>query len=378
MSIRSIKTDELDFELPKELIATKPCEPRDSSRLLVVQRSNPTRLEHRTFSDLPTLLESEDVLVFNRSRVVPARLVGKNDATVGLFEGLYLHEHPTQTPNTRTWVIMIRAKRTKPGKQYRLMDPNGNLSDVVFKLINKESSQGPGAWVVEITSEESTQSILDRVGHTPLPPYIVAQRKARDEHPDDSYDRAHYQTLYASETETGSVAAPTAGLHFTQSLFDALDERSIHTTEVVLHVGAGTFKPVECDLLNNHPMHSETCSMGNASSYFPKSGTGRNFAIGSTSARTLESFAQLYESNPVLPQSHSTKILISPGYQWRWVDGMITNFHLPRSTLLAMVASMLDVPGEVDGLARTHEIYQEAINERYRFFSYGDAMVILP
>jgi len=378
METRSIKTDDLDFELPKELIATKPCEPRDSSRLLVVQRSNPSRLEHRTFSELPDFLEKEDVLVFNRSRVVPARLIGKNDATVGLFEGLYLHEHPNQSPNARIWVIMIRAKRTKPGKQYRLMDPDGKLSDVVFKLIEKEPSQGPGAWIVEICTEEPTESILNRVGHTPLPPYIVAQRKVRDEHPDDSYDRTHYQTLYASENESGSVAAPTAGLHFTQSLIDVLEERSIHTTEVVLHVGAGTFKPVECDLLNDHPMHSEKCSMGSASAYFPRQSTARSFAVGSTSARTLESFAGLYESSPILPKAHSTKIMISPGYRWRWVDGMITNFHLPRSTLLAMVASMLDVPGEIDGLERTQAIYREAIKEKYRFFSYGDAMLILP
>ncbi|PCI09792.1 tRNA preQ1(34) S-adenosylmethionine ribosyltransferase-isomerase QueA [bacterium] len=385
MSPAPIQTDDLDFELPKELIATKPVEPRDSSRLLVVQRSDPSRLEHRLFSDLPSLLEPEDLLVFNRSRVVPARLVGENAAnTGGKFEGLYLYsieeadEHPV-------WIVMLKAKRTKPGKRYRLTDANHHATEIVIELIEKFPSEGPGAWKVLVCGADesagsagSTESILNGVGHTPLPPYILAQRKVRDEDPGEAYDRAHYQTVYASDHESGSVAAPTAGLHFTPAVFENLTSRSVRTSEVVLHVGAGTFKPIETDTLDAHPMHAETCSMGNSSGLFPSTGSRRTFAVGSTSARTLESFAQLHETDPVLPQSYSTRILIQPGYRWRWVDGMVTNFHLPRSTLLAMVASMLEVPGKVDGLERIQAIYAQAIHEQYRFFSYGDAMLILP
>jgi S-adenosylmethionine:tRNA ribosyltransferase-isomerase len=378
MPVRSIQTDTLDFELPKELIATKPVEPRDTSRLLVVQRSDPSRLEHRSFADLPSLLEPDDLLVFNRSRVVPARLIGVNESTCGHFEGLYLHQldavdgHPI-------WIAMIRAKRTKPGKRYRLIDANEKPTEIIVELLEKHEPEGPGAWKVSISgSDLPTEQILEAVGHTPLPPYIVAQRKVRDEHPTDAYDRSHYQTVYASENESGSVAAPTAGLHFTPSIFESLTSRSVRTSEVILHVGAGTFKPVESDTLEAHPMHSETCSMGDSSALFPADGPRRTFAVGSTSARTLESFAHLHESGIELPGEHSTRILISPGYRWNWVDGMVTNFHLPRSTLLAMVAAMLEVPGEVDGLERIHAIYRAAIEERYRFFSYGDAMLILP
>ena len=379
MPRRPIHTDELDFELPKELIATKPIEPRDQSRLLVVQRSNPDRLEHRVFADLPDLLEPEDLLVFNRSRVVPARLIGENAAnTGGAFEGLYLS--PLESiDDCPVWVALLKAKRAKPGKRYRLIDANGQPTDIVLELIEKHEPEGPGAWKVRVIgSTDSTEQILERIGHTPLPPYILAQRKARDEHPTDAYDRSHYQTVYASDDESGSVAAPTAGLHFTPRVFDALTSRSVRTTEVLLHVGAGTFKPVETDTLDAHPMHAEMCSMGDAGELFPAPGNRRTFAVGSTSARTLESFAGLHESNPILPETHSTRIMISPGYRWRWVDGMVTNFHLPRSTLLAMVASMLDVPGEVDGLERIQSIYAQAIHEQYRFFSYGDAMLILP
>lgn len=383
MTRAPIQTDELDFVLPKELIATRPVEPRDSSRLLVVQRSNPERLEHRVFAELPDLLEPEDLLVFNRSRVVPARLIGENAAnTGGHFEGLYLHQLET-TSTMPVWIAMIRAKRTKPGKRYRLIDADHQTTDIILELIEKHEPEGPGAWKVAVLVTDqsdcrSTEQILDRVGHTPLPPYIVAQRKARDEHPSDEYDRSHYQTVYASSDESGSVAAPTAGLHFTQSVFDSLASRSVRTSEVLLHVGAGTFRPIETDTLDAHPMHAETCSMGDAKGLFPPQTNRRTIAVGSTSARTLESFAGLYESAPDLPAVHSTKIMIQPGYRWRWVDGMVTNFHLPRSTLLAMVGSMLDVPGEVDGIDRIQEIYAQAIHERYRFFSYGDAMLILP
>lgn len=380
-----MRVDQLDFDLPKSLIATTPSVPRDASRLLVVQRSNPDRLEHCVFSDLPDLLEPNDLLVFNRSRVVPARLVGVNAEFSAQFEGLFLHDLP-RIDDQPVWIALVRTKRAKAGKRYRLIDPRNQETKIILELIDLHAPDGPGAWKVKVSgSLQSTEQILDRVGHTPLPPYILAQRKARDEQIADDSDRSHYQTMYASESETGSVAAPTAGLHFTPSVMSALKSRSVRTSEVLLHVGAGTFKPVETDTLEDHPMHAETCTMGNSMDLFPpaadQSEHRRTFAIGSTSARTLESFAGLHASEPTsdtLNRTISTRILISPGYRWQWVDGMVTNFHLPRSTLLAMVASILDVPGQVEGVDRIQEIYRVAIEHQYRFFSYGDAMLILP
>tara|TARA_R110002072_G_scaffold42064_1_gene117339 strand:- start:54161 stop:55324 length:1164 start_codon:yes stop_codon:yes gene_type:complete len=387
MSTRTIQTDDLDFELPKELIATTPAEPRDSSRLLVVSRSDPSRLEHRVFSELPGLLSPNDLMVFNRSRVVPARLIGVNIEFGSKFEGLYLRSDEPEG-DCPVWIAMVKAKRAKPGKRYRLIDASGQETDIAVELIERFAPEGPGAWRLRVvgdgSGECSSEAMLDRAGHTPLPPYILAQRKTRDQSPGDAFDRAHYQTVYASDDELGSVAAPTAGLHFTPAVLDGLKARSVRTSEVVLHVGAGTFKPVESDTLDEHPMHAEWCSMGSAADLFPRSDGGRTFAVGSTSARTLESFGQLHEENEEneqgepMPSMHSTRILIQPGYRWRWVDGMVTNFHLPRSTLLAMVAAMLEVPGEIDGLSRIQAIYRIAIEERYRFFSYGDAMLILP
>ena len=259
-----------------------------------------------------------------------------------------------------------------------LSDPLGEDSGVVLELIEKAETHGPGAWVVALDTggDHDTPAILDRSGWTPLPPYILGERQSRGEHTNEQSDRSRYQTIYAGE-EAGSVAAPTAGLHFNDAVLTDLRSRSVRTSEVVLHVGAGTFKPVETETLDEHPMHSEWCSLGPSAGLFSdgKPGGGRLIAVGSTSARTLESFAAM---QPPVPDSIETRILIQPGYRWRWVDGMVTNFHLPRSTLLAMVASLLDFPGGVNGVERVQEIYAEAIRERYRFYSYGDAMLILP
>jgi len=369
-----MRTDDLDFMLPRALIATKPPEHRDASRLLVVQRSDPSRLEHRVFSDLPGLLSPEDLLVFNRSRVVPARLVGQNIDTGGGVSGLYLQDGPA----AGTWITLLKAKRARPGRRVSLKAPSGQDSGVVLELVERADEFGPGAWVVGVDAgeESETPAILDRAGWTPLPPYILGERLSRGEKIDEQSDRSRYQTVFAGE-ESGSVAAPTAGLHFNDGVLGGLKSNGVRTSEVVLHVGAGTFKPVETETLDEHPMHSEWCSLGPSADLFAtgKPTTGRVFAVGSTSARTLESFADL---EPPLPESIETRILIQPGYRWRWVDGMVTNFHLPRSTLLAMVAALLEVPGEVDGVQRVHAIYSEAIKERYRFYSYGDAMLILP
>ena len=374
-----MRTDELDFELPNELIATRPAEPRDSSRLLVVQRSDPSRLEHRVFHELPELLSPSDLLVFNQSRVVPARLLGVREDTGSRFEGLYLHDAPSASGVE--WIAMVKTKRAKPGKRYALLDQQGRPSETIIELIERDEHEAPGAWRVRVTGEaEGSFETLRGLGRTPLPPYILAQRKARDEDPGEQYDRAHYQTTYASEAQEGSVAAPTAGLHFTPGVIDRLHARGIETSEVTLHVGAGTFKPVETETLEAHPMHHEWCSLGHAAGLFPPRAGQSVIAVGTTSARTLESYARLHEQNPgsPLPERFSTDIMIAPGHDWRWVHGMVTNFHLPRSTLLAMIAGLLDVPGQTSGLQRVHDIYRVAIAERYRFYSYGDAMLVLP
>jgi S-adenosylmethionine:tRNA ribosyltransferase-isomerase len=378
-----MRTDELDFDLPESLIATKPAVPRDSSRLLVVSISDPDRLEDRAFTDLPELLEADDLLVFNRSSVMPARFRGSNIETGGAVEGLYLHDAPGSTAVRPMWIAYVKTKRPRAGRRAGLMDAKGRETPVVVEFVEPYPSEGPGAWVLAVDGGRgrSSSEILESVGGTPLPPYILSQRKARDEHVDDASDRASYQTMYADLNNPGSVAAPTAGLHFTDGVMEGLRSRGALTSEVVLHVGAGTFKPIDADRLEDHDMHSERCSMGSGIEQFKhgKPAKGRIFAVGSTSARTLESFAAEHESGGAIDGELDTRILISPGYDWRWVDGMVTNFHLPRSTLIAMVASRLDRDGDIGGgIERVRSIYAHAIHNGYRFFSYGDAMLILP
>jgi len=383
VSSSTMRTDELDFDLPESLIATTPAVPRDSSRLLVVSISDPDRLEDRVFSDLPSLLLPEDLLVFNRSSVMPARFLGSNIETGGAVEGLYLHDAPGSTDARPMWVAYVKTKRPRVGRRAGLVDAGGKPTPIVVEFVEPYPSEGPGAWVLAVDGGGGMESaeILNCVGGTPLPPYILSQRKARDEHIDDASDRDAYQTMYADLDDPGSVAAPTAGLHFTDRVMSGLGDRGVSTSEVVLHVGAGTFKPIDAENLEDHDMHSERCSMGSAASIFEhgKPTNGRVFAVGSTSARTLESFAGVQDSGGGISNPIDTRILISPGYDWRWVDGMVTNFHLPRSTLIAMVASMLDRDGELgSGIERVRDIYAHAIHNEYRFFSYGDAMLILP
>lgn len=379
-----VRTDDLDFELPRGLIATRPAEPRDSSRLLVVSRSDPDRLEHRVFSDLPTVLASGDTLVFNRSRVIPARFEAVNEVTGGGASGLYLHDAPLQVEDRSRWVVLVKAKRPRVGSRLRLIDASGGDPGVVLELIEPSPGDGPGAWVVALDGAkpgEDAAGVLGRAGRTPLPPYILGARKERGDDTSDDWDRDHYQTVYAGGSdEAGSVAAPTAGLHFTDRTFADLAARGIDRKEVILHVGAGTFKPVEAETLEQHDMHREWCHLGSAGGLVEGEKPGRVIAVGSTSVRTLESAAVLASVPGYAERCRDwfeTKILIKPGYRWRLVDGMVTNFHLPRSTLIAMVAAALESPG-IDGVERVKEVYAEAIRERYRFYSYGDAMVVLP
>lgn len=364
----------LEYHLDESLIATSPAEPRESARLMVISRSDPRLLEHRRIADLPTLLGGEHVLVFNQTRVLPARFLGRNLDTGGKVEGLWLHDRPGD--GGTAWEALIKARRFRPGRQIELTDAADRGSGVVLTLVEKLSEDG--AWAVDVEDVEgrSTPEILEAVGLTPLPPYIRGARKRAGVDVDDGSDRRAYQTVFASgggadQPVQGSVAAPTAGLHFTPALLGQLDAVGVQRAEVTLHVGAGTFKPIEADYVEEHPMHAEWCRLGDAR---PVLETGRKVvAVGSTSARTLESYASLLERGEALPEWLATELLIAPGYRWKRVDGLLTNFHLPRSTLLAMVAAI--VPG---GIERLMELYRIAIEREYRFYSYGDAMLILP
>lgn len=381
-----LKTAELEYTLPERLIAVEPVEPRDSARLLVVRRSDPAFMEHRHVRDLPSLLNAGDLLVFNTTRVLPARFLGVRGDTRGQVEGLYLGPGP----EVGTWEVLLKTRRFREGAPVILLARDGNpfrLADPsrgVDLTLLRRSEAGTGGWIVRAEAvgssgrtaltPEQTMEVLERAGLTPIPPYIRAARKAAGVEVSDENDRERYQTVYSASP--GSVAAPTAGLHFTPGLLDRLAGAGIARADVTLHVGTGTFKPVETESVEEHPMHPEWCAIGAASLDAVREARGRGgrvIPVGTTSARTLESYAAALESTGGAPESLQSRLLITPGYPWRWVDGLLTNFHLPRSTLMAMVAALL--PGGVEQLKR---IYAEAIAREYRFYSYGDAMLILP
>lgn len=374
-----MRTDELDFDLPRELIATRPADPRDSARLLVVRREGH---EHRRIRDLPEILRATDTIVFNATRVLPARFEGENLDTGGRVQGLWLRD--VGAGDGRAWEVMLKARRHRPGRRIGLRDATGADTGIVL-TIRERSDEEEGAWVVGVEggeAGESTEALLGRAGMTPLPPYILSRRKEAGEEIADELDRAAYQTVFAHGNAApapgvgaaGSVAAPTAGLHFTPELLGTLADRGVRETEVTLHVGAGTFKSVETETVEEHPMHAEWCMMGEgALREVFHSPERRIVAVGSTATRTIESYAQVLERGEPAPKWLETRLLISPGYRWRRVGALLTNFHLPRSTLLAMVGAV--VPGGID---RVRALYAEAVREEYRFFSYGDAMLILP
>lgn len=381
-----LRTADLDYELPPERIATEPARPRDSARLLVTRRSVGARLEHRTVSDLPALLRPGDLLVFNTTRVLPARFLGVRQDTGGRVEGLFLHRGPGEG----TWEVLLKARRFRDGAPILVCDEagrpvpirgsDGRLGAARLTLVERVAGDG-GGWIVraELVGDGwelpigpgETLIVLGQAGRTPIPPYIRAARKQAGLAVPEQADRERYQTVYASAA--GSIAAPTAGLHFTPGLLARLEEAGARRADVVLHVGMGTFKPVESEYIEEHPMHAEWCTMPGATAgtiRAARAAGGRVIAVGTTSARTIEAYAAL--GDPV-PESITTRLLITPGYEWRWVDGILTNFHLPRSTLMAMVGALL--PGGVGAL---RGVYAEAIARGYRFYSYGDAMLILP
>lgn len=349
--------------------------------MLVMSRSSDV-LEHRKVRDLPDFLVSGDALVMNKTAVIPARFLGKRTDSGGKVEGLFLDE-----PEAGTWRVMLKSNgRLRPDLVIELTDGQDRPSGQVICLGERDGDE----WIVHPESNLAAQEILGVVGRTPLPPYILRSRGIRgirgirgvrgvrgDWSVDDAQDRSWYQTVYADPDQARSVAAPTAGLHFTPELLQALIVKGVERLEVTLDVGPGTFKPITTPTLETHDMHreryevpSETLESLNAMQARKKAGeSGRIFAVGTTSVRTLESLPDPLPVHESL--TGTTDLLIAPPYDFRFVDGLLTNFHLPRSTLLALVAALV-------GLERLLAVYEQAIREGYRFYSYGDAMLILP
>ncbi|HEX8524245.1 MAG TPA: tRNA preQ1(34) S-adenosylmethionine ribosyltransferase-isomerase QueA [Tepidisphaeraceae bacterium] len=344
-----MRTDQLDFDLPPELIAQEPAADRAASRLLHYRRQDRS-IRHRRFSELPQLLRQGDLLVFNDTKVLPARLTLRK-STGGLVEGLFLDESAAGQ-----WRVML--KNVGSGVGTVLTFPGDAAQATVTE------NHGGGEYTIGLDPAASASELLSRVGRMPLPPYI---KRAKERDDRDALDREHYQTVYAKEA--GAVAAPTAGLHFTPELLKTLDAMGVERTFVTLHVGMGTFKPVTAETLDAHAMHSERYSISAeaAAAIVSAKRQGRRvIAVGTTSARVLESQGA---DGPMQRGNGETSIFIYPPYEWKYVSAMITNFHLPRSTLIAMIAALV-------GLEEQRRIYEVGIEERYRFFSYGDAMFV--
>ena len=357
-----MRTADFDFELPLDLIAQQPAPERDQSRLLVLNRAK-GELSHQRFSDLPDWLRRGDLLVVNDSRVIPARLRGAKSSGAEI-EMLLLEEI---APND-WWVMLRPGKRVRPGTLIGLRDNAGQPTSVEAKVIEKN---GEGHYRLGFSGVGNILQALDTLGEAPLPPYIT-----RPLHAHDARDLERYQTIFAEQR--GSVAAPTAGLHFTHRVIDEIRARQIGITAITLHVGLGTFAPVKTDMIYDHPMHAERFSINahtTAAIAATKKTGGRVVAVGTTSVRVLESVAADNEGR-VMPTEGRTRIFVYPPYPFQVVDAMLTNFHLPKSTLLTLVSAFA-APNETRGRDLVLHAYAEAVRERYRFFSYGDAMLIL-
>ncbi len=357
-----MRTAEFHFDLPPELIAQQPAPRRDQSRLLVLHRAG-QRLEHRQFQELPDLLRAGDVLVLNNSRVIPARLHGLNPATGGRFEILLLEENLMND----WWALMRPGKRARAGTKIQLLDKTGATTSF-FGEVTGVNAEGHRR--LQFSGTRNIFSQLDRLGEMPLPPYI-------ERHGEQAGDRERYQTVYAEAA--GSVAAPTAGLHFTPELLASIRARGVEVCPVTLHVGAGTFLPVKTENVADHRMHAERFEIGEttvAAVNAAKAAGRRVVAVGTTATRALEAVAR-QNAGRLKVYAGKTDIFIFPPAAFQIVDALLTNFHLPESTLL-MLVSAFAAPGEkVRGRDLVLAAYAEAIRERYRFFSYGDAMLVL-
>ncbi|MFB2878467.1 tRNA preQ1(34) S-adenosylmethionine ribosyltransferase-isomerase QueA [Floridanema aerugineum] len=345
-----------DYQLPEERIAQNPVTPRDSARLLVVD--SPTEHSDRVFRDLVELLLPGDLLVMNNTRVIHARLYGRK-STGAPVEILLLQEQ-----QNNCWLALVKpGRRLLPGAEIYLEAKNSldRQPDFILsaKILEKDEATGGRILQFKLPEGKSLIQILDRFGHVPLPPYIKESQSLAEQ----------YQTVYAQTP--GSVAAPTAGLHFTPELLEKLTAKGIEQTFVTLHIGIGTFRPVEVEKITNHQMHGEWVEISAATVakiQEAKARGGRIIAVGTTAVRSLEGAAQNGELRPFCGQ---TELFIYPGYKWRVVEGLITNFHLPRSSLMMLVSALI-------GRKRLLSLYEDAIAQNYRFYSFGDAMLILP
>ena len=353
-----MNTNELDYQLPESLIAQQALADRAASRLMVLDRATGD-IQHRHFGDLCGLLEAGDCLAINDSKVIPARFFARRKSG-GKIEGLFL-----QINERGLWQVMLKnASRLGEGETIYLFSPLAENKDLPGVAIVARAKLGGGIWLIEPDSGEDYLDILNRFGCTPLPPYIRRSPSDRTE----NFDRPRYQTVYAQAP--GSVAAPTAGLHFDNDLLEKLQESGIDIAHLTLHVGLGTFKPVNTEKLEDHPMHSEQYQLDVKNAEIINGTLQRNrrvVAVGTTSVRTLETLAV---GQGVEAGAGWTKLLITPGYQFRVTGAMLTNFHLPRTTLLALVCAFAGVETMLGA-------YRMAIEEKYRFYSYGDAMLIL-
>ncbi|MES2302307.1 MAG: tRNA preQ1(34) S-adenosylmethionine ribosyltransferase-isomerase QueA [Pseudomonadota bacterium] len=342
-----MRVDIFDFELPTENIALRPARPRDSARLLSVGAEG--SFSDLIVRDLPSLLNPGDVLVFNDTRVIPAQLEGmRGEARIGAT----LHKRI----DLRRWQAFVRnAKRLRDGD---VIEFGAGV------LAQAEVRHADGSWTLFFPGDEPVEALLERAGRMPLPPYIAGKR------PTDEQDRSDYQTMFAAKD--GAVAAPTAALHFTPDLLEALAGRGVKTETLTLHVGAGTFLPVKADDTDDHAMHAEWGTIDAATAErlnAVRAAGNRVIAVGTTSLRLLESATG--EDKVIRPFEGDTSIFITPGYTFRAIDGLMTNFHLPKSTLFMLVSALM-------GLERMQAVYVHAIAQGYRFYSYGDSSLLLP
>lgn len=348
-----MKTDDLNYTLPQELIAQHPSQRRQQSRLLVLDRTE-NRLSDRHFSDLAEYLRPGDCLVLNNTKVLAARFYAQK-LTGAKLEGLFVHEEPDGQ-----WQVLLKnSRKIKSGEAIELLDRSGGIWGQVIA----SQSEIAGQWRLTLSQKAEAFEVLDQIGRPPLPPYI--KRDQADSHTADDLER--YQTVYA--TEPGAVAAPTAGLHFSQPMLEQLQDSGVGIAYITLHVGIGTFRPVKSETLDDHLMHEERYEISKAAAESINSAVDagrRIIAVGTTSVRTLESVAK---DRHVQPAQGKTKLFIRPGYAFKIVDAMLTNFHLPKSTLLALV-------GAFAGMDTVLDAYRHAIEQKYRFYSYGDAMFI--
>jgi S-adenosylmethionine:tRNA ribosyltransferase-isomerase len=342
-----MRVDLFDFELPPERIALRPACPRDAARLLVVAGAE--GLQDLTVRDLPGLLRAGDVLVFNDTRVIPAQLEGRRgEARIGVT----LHKRE----GLRRWQAFVRNGRRL--READLIEFSARVAAIA------ERRHADGSWTLAFEGDEPVEVLLERAGRMPLPPYIASKRET------DEADREDYQTMFAREA--GAVAAPTAALHFTPGLLAGLEQAGIASETLTLHVGAGTFLPVKAEDTAAHAMHAEWGRIEAATAHrlnAARAAGGRLIAVGTTSLRLLESAADA--DGLIQPFEGDTSIFITPGYRFRAVDGLMTNFHLPRSTLFMLVSALM-------GLDRMQAAYDHAIDHEYRFYSYGDASLLIP